>query len=139
MKSTRPPIVFAALLALGLWGCSKGEACTKARLQAADAWKDVTEQAGKLKLAGGATFEELPKDKQAEHTKEFTTVESQSDLVFKSFAYEKITWGTAGPAREKAMKTWDDFFNKDKYPTFGGTLKVANTQYDAVKAACGAE
>jgi len=139
MNSTRDRFVFASLLLVGLSGCAKGEACTKARLQAADAWKNVTEQAGKLKLAGGPTFDELTQDKQVQHTKDFGTVEMQSDLVFKSFAYEKITWGTAAPAREKATKAWDEFFNKDKYPTFGGTLKAANTEYDAVKASCGQE
>ncbi len=139
MTSARSYFVFAALLVVGLSGCSRGEACTRARLQAADAWKDVSEQAGKLKLSGGASFEELEKNKQAEHTKQFSDVEMQSDLVFKSFAYEKITWRTAGPAHDKALSTWDGFFNKDKYPTFGGTLKAAATQYDAVKAACGDE
>jgi hypothetical protein len=127
------------MLALAVSGCSKDEACTRARLHAADSWKAVTEGAGKLKLEGGSAFDDLTKEKQADHAKQFGEIEKQSDMVFKSFAYEKITWKTAGPAREKTNTTWEAFFNKEKYPLFGGSLKAANGEYDAVKAACGSD
>jgi hypothetical protein len=139
MTRTHSISVFLPLLFVALAGCAKNEACTKARLEAADAWKGVYEQSSKMKLAGGPSFDELSKDKQAEHTKQLGVVETQSDMVFKSFAYEKITWKTAGPAREKAVATWDGYFNKTQYPIFDGSLKSANAQYDAVKAACGEE
>jgi hypothetical protein len=129
-------VTFSLASAL-LAGCGKDEACTKARLKGADDWKAVYTQSGKLKLNGGAVFDELPQDKQAEHTRALEAVETQAEMVFKSFAYEKITWGTAGPARDKANQAFDAFFNKDQYPSFAGQLKAANAQYDAVKAACG--
>ncbi len=139
MTRTIATVVFAPLLMVWVSGCSKGEACTKARLEAADAWKGVAEQSGKLKLEGGPTIDELPKEKQAEHTKQLDVLETQSDMVFKSFAYEKITWKTAGPAREKANATWEGYFNKSQYPMFAGSLKSANAQFDLVKTTCGAE
>jgi hypothetical protein len=142
MKSVRAVIVFAVsapVFFASLLGCSKDEACTKTRLEAADAWKGVYEQAGKMKLSGGPSFEELSQDKQAEHTKQLAVLEAQSEMVFKSFAYEKITWKTANPARDKALATWEGYFNKGQYPMFAGTLKAANAQYDAVKMACGEE
>ena len=137
MTRTTFALVFAPLLVAWVTGCSKGEACTKARLEAADAWKSVYEQSGKMKLSGGPSFDELSKEKQADHTKQLEVVETQSDMVFKSFAYEKITWKTAGPAREKANATWEAYFNKSQYPMFAGSLKAANAQYDVVKTACG--
>jgi hypothetical protein len=130
-------LAFSSLASALLVGCGKDEACTKARLKGADDWKGVYEQAGKLKLNGGAEFDELSQDKQAEHTRALEAVETQSEMVFKSFAYEKITWGTATPARDKTNQAFDAFFNKDKYPGFAGQLKAANAQFDAVKAACG--
>jgi len=139
MTRTISAFVFAPLLVVWVSGCSKGEACTKARLEAADAWKSVYEQSGKMKLSGGPSFEELTKDKQADHTKQLEVVETQSDMVFKSFAYEKITWKTAAPAREKANATWDGYFNKGQYPSFAGSLKAANAQYEVVAAACGTD
>ena len=129
--------VFAPLLVVWVLGCSKGEACTKARLEAADAWKGLYEQSGKIKLAAGPSYDELTQGKQVEHTKQLEVIETQSDMVFKSFAYEKITWKTAAPAREKANATWDGYFNKSQYPLFAGSLKSANAQYDVVKATCG--
>ena len=82
-------LTFTSVACALLAGCGKDEACTKARLKGADDWKAVYEQAGKLKLNGGSAFDELTQDKQAEHTRALEAVETQSEMVFKSFAYEK--------------------------------------------------
>jgi hypothetical protein len=130
-------VTFASLSMPLLTGCENDEACTKARLDGADAWKAVYEQSSKLRLNGGLAFDELTQDKQAEHSRALEAVATQSEMVFKSFAYEKITWNTAGPARDKANQAFEGFFNKDKYPGLAEQLKAANARYEAVKAACG--
>ena len=124
-------------LALLLLGCERGEACEKARLAASDQWKDVTEQAGQAKLKGWIGFDELSDEKKAEHVREWTTIETQAEMLFKSFAYEHITWKTAEPAREKANQTFNDYFAKDSFTVFAAALKNANQKYDTVKKLCG--
>jgi hypothetical protein len=121
-----------ALLALG---CQKGEVCTKARLSASDAWKTVTTQAGAAKN-GWAGYDELSEAQKADSVKAWQGIETQSDMVFKSFAYERITWKTADPAREEANRLFDGYFAKDNFSIFALALKAANAKYDAAAKVC---
>jgi len=121
-----------ALLALG---CQKGEECTKARLAASDAWKAVMSQAGSAKN-GWAGFDELSEAQKAESVKSWQGIENQSDMVFKSFAYERITWKTSDPAREEANRQFSGYFAKDNFSIFALALKAANAKYDAAAKLC---
>ena len=121
-----------ALLALG---CQKGEECTKARLLASDVWKALVTQAGTAKN-GWSGFDELSDAQKAESVKTWSGIENQSDMVFKSFAYERITWKTSDPAREEANRQFNGFFGKDNFTIFALALKTANAKYDAAAKAC---
>lgn len=121
--------------AFALVGCAKNEECTKARLDASDAWKAVMESAAKNKLSG-VGFDELSEEKKGEHYKIWSRVETESEMVFKSFAYEKITWKTARPAREKANSEFERYFGRDQYKGFGATLAAANESFKAVEGRC---
>jgi len=121
-----------ALLALG---CGKGEECTKARLAAADAWKSIISQAGTAKN-GWAGFDELSDAQKADSVKSWQGIENQSDMVFKSFAYERITWKTSDPAREEANRQFNGYFAKDNFSIFALALKAANAKYDAAAKVC---
>src|SRR3954469_20057416 len=94
---------FIAIAVLAL-GCQKGEECTKARLAASDAWKTVTSQAGNAKVNGWGGLGDLTETQKADSVKAWTGIETQSDMVFKSFSYERITWKTADPAREETNR-----------------------------------
>src|SRR5262245_61672705 len=106
-----------ALLVLAL-GCQKGEECTKARLEASEAWKTVTSQAGNAKVNGWVGFDDLSEPQKAESVKTWTAIETQSDMVFKSFAYERITWKTSDPARQETKQKFDGYFAKDNFSLF---------------------
>jgi hypothetical protein len=121
-----------ALLALG---CQKGEECTRARLAASDAWKSVMTQAGSAKN-GWAGFDELSETQKADSVKAWQGIENQSDMVFKSFAYERITWKTSDPAREEANRMFNGYFAKDNFSIFALALKAANAKYDAAAKLC---
>jgi hypothetical protein len=123
-------------LALSSVACEKGEECEKARLSAATSWQDVKKQAGKLKFSGTVGFENLSASEKAEHHKVWNEIETQAGLVFDSFAFQKITWGTAESGREKAQKAFDDYKDKAKYASFSSTLQSASKKYEAVEAAC---
>lgn len=118
-------------------GCKNEEACTKARNAASDAWKGITETAGKNKVAPAIGIDELPADKKAPHVEAWGTIEKQSDMISSSFAYEKITWNTANPAQEKANAAFSSYFAKDKFKTFDMQLRDANDKFKAVVTACG--
>jgi len=122
-----------ALLALG---CQKGEECTKARLAASEAWKTVTSQAGNAKLNGWVGFDDLSEAQKADSVKTWTSIETQSEMVFKSFAYEHITWKTSDPARDEANQKFNGYFAKDNFSLFNAALKTANQKYDAAAKAC---
>jgi hypothetical protein len=118
-------------------GCQKGgEACTKARLEASDAWKTVESQAGNAKVNGWDGFEDLSDAQKAESVKTFGAIETQADMVFSSFAYERITWKTADPAREETHQKFQGFFAKDKFTLFTAALKTADQKYDAAAKLC---
>jgi hypothetical protein len=118
-------------------GCKNDDACVKARNAASDAWKAVTEAAGKNKVAPNIGIDELPADKKAPHVEAWTTIEKQADMISSSFAYQKITWKTANPAQQKANAAFDGYFAKDKFKTFDMQLKDANDKFKATAAACG--
>ena len=139
MQTTATLRARTVLLALGLslFGCEKSEECKRARLEASDAWKTVMDQAGQAKLKGWIGFDDLTDEKKAEHVRQWTTIETQAEMVFKSFAYELITWNTADPARQKANQTFDGYFAKPSFTIFAATLKTANERYDRAAQACG--
>ena len=124
--------VFAALLA----GCQKGEECTKARLAASDAWKTVMTQAGNAKVNGWVGYDDLSEPQKAESVKTWATVETQAEMIFKSFAYERITWKTSDPAREQAKQKFQGYFAKDNFSLFAAALKTADQKYEAAGKVC---
>jgi hypothetical protein len=128
-------LLVCVLLAVG---CDKGggEACTKARLDASNAWKTVESQAGNVKVNGWPGFEELSDAQKAESVKTWGAIENQADMVFKSFAYERITWKTSDPARDETHKKFDGFFAKDNFMLFSAALKTADQKYDAASKLC---
>ena len=123
-------------LTLAALGCGKGEECTKARLAASDSWKSIVDQAGQAKLKGWLGFDDLPEPKKAEHVKAFTEIETQSDMVFKSFAFEKITWKTADPAREETNRTFNNYFARDNFTVMNAALKTANERFESASKLC---
>src|SRR5688572_28575632 len=98
---TRPFSVLIAALVLANAGCEKNEECTKTRLAASDSWKEVQEKAGKWKLQGAIGYEDYDQRQKAEHYKIWNAIETNSEVIWKSFAFEKITWSASDPAREK--------------------------------------
>jgi len=135
--TVKSSVLAVAVVAAGLaaLACEKNEQCTKARLDASDSWKGVMEGAAKNKL-GGPGYDELSTEKKGEHFKSWAKVETESEMVFKSFAYEKITWKTARPAREKANSEFQSYFGKDQYRGFATLLDAANQSFKAVEALC---
>lgn len=126
----------AGALAVTLGGCKDQEKCDKARNAAASAWKVVTETASKNKVAPNIGLDELPADKKGPHVEAWGTIEKQSDMIQSSFNYEKITWNTADPAREKTNLAFAGYFAKDKFKSFEMELKDANDKYQATATAC---
>jgi hypothetical protein len=133
---TRPFSVLAVALALVAVGCAKNEACTKTRLEASDSWKEVHEKAGKWKLQGAVGYEEYDERQKAEHYKIWNSIETNAEMIWKGFAFEKITWTTSDPARDKAMKEFKGYWAADKYSSFQSLLEGANKRYDDVAAKC---
>jgi hypothetical protein len=129
---------FGLLVCIALTAaCQKGgEACTKARLEASDAWKTVESQASNAKVNGWPGFEELSDAQKADSVKLWGAIETQADMVFNSFAYERITWKTADPAREETKQKFQSFFAKDNFLLFTAALKTADLKYDAASKLC---
>jgi hypothetical protein len=127
-------LALSASLAMG--GCKDQEKCKKSRNAAASAWKLVTETASKNKVAPNIGLDELPADKKGPHVEAWGTIEKQSDMIQSSFNYEKITWNTADPAREKTNAAFAGYFAKDKFKSFEMELKDANDKYQATATAC---
>jgi hypothetical protein len=110
--------------------------CTKARLAASDAWQQVVTQAGNMKVNTWPGFDDLSETQKADSVKTWGAIETQSDMVQKSFAYERITWKTADPARQEADQKFQGFFAKDNFALFSAELKAADQKYDAAAKAC---
>jgi len=146
LESVRIPalaVVFVRVLPALLLGlvcmlpaCGTDEGCTKARGAASQAWKAVTESAGRNKVVPTIGIDELPADKKAPHVQAWDTIERQAEMIASSFAYEKITWNTADPAREKANSAFDGYFAKSEFKSFDFQLKDANEKYQATVKAC---
>jgi len=117
-------------------GCGKSEECQKARLEASKAWQTVTTQAGEAELKGPPGFDELQEGQKAEHVKQWSQVEKQSEMVSSSFTYEKITWKTADPARAKANEVFNGYSAKGEFPMFTAALKTANARFDDAAKLC---
>jgi hypothetical protein len=134
------PMRLGRFLPLGLvllaLGCENGEECTKARHAASDSWKSVVDQAGSAKLKGWIGFDDLSEAQKADHVKAFTSIETQAEMIFKSFAYERITWKTADPARAQANQLFGSYPNRDAFSLFAASLKAANEKYDAAAKVC---
>jgi hypothetical protein len=117
-------------------GCGKGEECEKARLEASRAWQTVTQQAGDGELKGPPGFDELSAPQKAEHTKQWRDLKTQSELVSSSFTYDRITWKTADPAREKTNALFNGYSAKSDFPVFGAALRSANQRFDDAAKVC---
>lgn len=126
----------AALAVLALAACEKGEECEKARLAAANSWEEVKNQAGKTKFQDTVSYEGLSGPQKAEHHAVWSEIETQSALVFDSFAFQKITWNSAKNGRDKVQKAFDGYEHKHKYSSFSTMLQSAYKRYDAAEAAC---
>ena len=129
-------VTLMALAVIPLAGCESNEACEKERLVASTKWKEVSETASKLKLSGGMGFEDLDAARKAKHHEAFAEVEKQAQMVFESFAFQKITWNTAGPARQKANQAFDNYGGKADYRAFQTALAGANKQFDRTAQLC---
>jgi hypothetical protein len=125
-----------ALVANLAFACETNEACTKARLAASNTWEEVTENAASTKLRGGIGYEDLSEEKKAEHYKAWEEIEKKADMVFKSFAFERITWNTATPARASAEKAFQAYFARDDYKGFQTLLAAANEEFEKTEKAC---
>ena len=127
-----------ALILLGILGtgCGKDEECQRARLEASRAWQTVTTQAGQGELKGPPGFDELSEGQKAEHTKQWRNLKTQTELVSSSFTYERITWKTADPAREKANEFFNGYSAKGDFPVFAAALKSANQRFDEASKVC---
>ena len=125
--------VLTGVLAIG---CGKDEECQKARLEASRAWQSVAAQAGQAELKGPPGFEELTETQKAEHVKQWANLETQSGMVSSSFTYEKITWKTADPARQKSNEIFNGYSAKSDFPVFAAALKTANQKFDEASKLC---
>jgi hypothetical protein len=117
-------------------GCGKNEECQKARLEASRAWQTVAAQAGEAELKGPPGFDELTEAQKAEHVKQWGSLETQSGMVSSSFTYEKITWKTADPAREKTNEIFNGYSAKTEFPLFAAALKSANQRFEETAKLC---
>ena len=127
-------LVAASLLAVP--GCKNEEDCTKARLATATAWQSVKNEAGRLKYQGVSGYDELGPAQKTTHLEAFKTMEEQSQLVFESFAFERIGWDTGTKARDRVLKEFNGYFDKDKYVGFKGVLDSGLKRFNEAEAAC---
>lgn len=126
----------ALLTSILLIGCGKGEACEKARLESSRAWQSVAAQAGQAEMKGPPGFDELAEAQKAEHVKQWANIETQAGMVSSSFTYEKITWKTADPAREKTNELFNAYSGKNEFLVFGAALKTANQKFEEAGKLC---
>lgn len=126
----------AGMLVALLSGCQDEEKCTKARLATATDWEKVKNEAGRFKYQGVVGYEEMNAAQKTTHLEVFTVVEQQAQLVFESFAFSKISWTTGVKARDRAVKEFNGYFDKDKYVGFKGLLDSAQKRFIEAEAAC---
>ena len=116
--------------------CDSEERCTKARLANATAWQSVRNEAGRLKYQGVAGYDELGTAQKTTHLAAFKAMEEQAQLVFESFAFERISWTTGEKARDRVVKEFDGYFDKDKYAGFKATLDLGVKRFNEAEGAC---
>jgi len=129
----------AVLTLFALFGavsCKTNEECTKARLEASDAWKDVEGKANVWKLQGAVGYEDYDERQKAEHYRIFNGIGTGAEAVWKAFAFEKITWSSADPARDQANKDFKSYWAADKYANFHALLDRANKLYENTAKKC---
>jgi hypothetical protein len=131
-----PALALVCLAPLALFGCKDEQKCNVARGSNATAWEEVKNDAGRFKLSGAAGYEDYTATQKQEHYQVFSTVESQAQIVFESFATPVIAWNNAMAAREKATKEFDRYFQKDAYSGFAGKLDAAQKRFTEAEAAC---
>jgi hypothetical protein len=136
MRTTTLALGWVALSVALATGCKDEEACTKARLATANAWESVKKDAAHFEYQGAPGFEELSPTQKAAHHETWKTIGDQSELVFESFAFEKIGWTTGDKARARVIKEFNEYFDKDKYSGFKGLLDSAEKRYSEAEAAC---
>ena len=126
----------ALLTSILLVGCGKDEECQKARLESSRAWQSIAAQAGQAEMKGPPGFEELAEAQKAEHVKQWANIETQAGMVSSSFTYEKITWKTADPAREKTNELFNGYSAKSDFLVFAAALKSANQKFEETAKLC---
>jgi hypothetical protein len=117
-------------------GCKDEEACTRARLATATEWEKVRNEAGRLKFQGVAGYDEMNAAQKITHRDAFQAMETQAQLVFESFAFERIGWTTGTKARDGVVKEFNGYFDKEKYAGFKGVLDSALKRFAEAEAAC---
>ncbi len=132
MKHALVPLCFA----LAAWGCQDEEKCERARLATANEWEKVRNEAGRFKFQGVAGYEEMNAAQKTTHLEAFTLMEQQAQLVFESFAFQKISWTTGTKSRDRVVKEFNGYFDKDKYVGFKGLLDSAQKRFSEAEAAC---
>ncbi len=129
-----------ALITLGLAfclvGCQDEEKCERARMATANEWEKIRHEAGRFKFQGVAGYEEMNASQKTMHLETFTLVEQQAQLVFESFAFKRISWSTGTKARDRAVKEFNGYFEKEKYVGFKGLLDSAQKRFSEAEAAC---
>lgn len=128
--------VFTLALALGLVGCQDEEKCERARMATANEWEKVRHEAGRFKFQGVAGYEEMNASQKTMHLESFTLMEQQAQLVFESFAFKRISWTTGTKARDRVVKEFNGYFDKEKYVGFKGLLDSAQKRFSEAEAAC---
>ena len=56
--------------------------------------------------------------------------------MFESFAFDHIAWTTADKAKDRVVKEFNGYFDKDKYVGFKGQLDSALKRFTEAEAAC---
>lgn len=135
-RSPIPVLLLCSLSLLVAPGCKDEVACAKARNAASDAWKGVNESASKNKVAPAIGLDDMPPEQKGPHVEAWGTLEKQAEMIAASFSYDKITWNTADPAKQKANAAFEGYFGKSKFKTFDIQLKDADAKYDAAARAC---
>jgi hypothetical protein len=133
---SRVPIACVFVASVAVSGCKDEDKCNVARGASASAWEGVKTDAARFKLSGASGYEELTPSQKQEHYQVFSTVETQAQIVFESFATPSIAWNNATAAREKARKEFDRYFQKDSYAGFAAKLDTAQKRFTEAEAAC---
>jgi hypothetical protein len=136
MRTATLALILLALPSVLVAGCKNEAACTKARLANASAWESVKKDAQHFEFQGAPGYEDLNATQKRTHLETWKTIEEQAELVFESFAFDKIGWDTADKARDRVVKEFNGYFDKDKYAGFQALLDSAEKHYTEAEAAC---